>query len=398
METFDAERWRAETPAANAGRVHLNNAGAALMPVPVLAAVFEHLKLESEIGGYEAADAAHADIEQAYADVATLIGTRARNIAFVENATAAFQQALSAFDLGAGDVILTSRNDYISNQLMYLSLAARRGVEIVRAEELAEGGVDPDSVRSLIAHRRPALVALSWVPTNSGLVQDAAAVGLVCEAAGVPYLVDACQAVGQFPVDVTALRCDFLAATSRKFLRGPRGAGFLYASDGALDRGVHPLFIDMRGAEWTAPDRFALVDGARRFENWESAPALVLGTGAAARYALHVGLEEGSRWSAELAAAARAALAQLPGARVLDRGETQCAIVTVAFDGFDARTLVWQLRQEAVNTSATMRAYAVLDMDDKAASTAVRISPHYYNVRRDIELAVGALEELTRKG
>src|SRR5207244_7364745 len=196
-------------------------------------------------------------------------------------ATVAFSQALSAFDFHPCDRIVTTRADYPSNQLMYLSLARRSGVEIVRADELPVGGVDPESVRQLAHDPRTRLVALSWVPTNSGLVQDARAVGEVCAELGVPYLVDACQTVGQMAIDVNALRCDFLAATGRKFLRGPRGIGFLYVSDRMLERGAVPLLLDMRGADWADPDAFRLADGARPFETWECAYAPRVGRGAA---------------------------------------------------------------------------------------------------------------------
>jgi selenocysteine lyase/cysteine desulfurase len=287
---FDPSPWRAETPAAAAGRIHLNNAGAALMAKPVLNAITAHFRRESELGGYEAADAAAADIAEAYEAVAALIGAAPRNIAVVENATVAVALALSAFDLAPGDVLLTSRNDYISNQLMYLSLAARRGVEVLRAEDLPQGGVDPDSVRTLIRRRRPRLVALTWVPTNSGLVQAAEEVGRICEEEDVPLILDACQAIGQFPVDAGALRCDFMAATARKFLRGPRGIGFLYVSDRALAQQRAPLYIDMRGAVWLDDDAYRLVADARRFENWEFAYALLMGMGEAARCAARVDL------------------------------------------------------------------------------------------------------------
>ncbi|MFW6330549.1 MAG: aminotransferase class V-fold PLP-dependent enzyme, partial [Gemmatimonadota bacterium] len=286
----DLARWRRDTPAALRGRIHLNNAGASLMPEPVLAMVRDHLDRETRLGGYEAADDAATRIERAYGHVATLVGAAPRNIAMVENATVAFAQALSAFDFRPGDVILTTRNDYASNQLMYLSLAERLGVEVVRAADAPEGGVDPESVRTLARERRPALVALTWVPTNSGLVQPAEAVGEICAELEVPYLVDACQAVGQMPVDVAALRCDFLAATGRKFLRGPRGTGFLFVADRALERGRRPLYLDMRGADWTAADAYRLRHDARRFENWEFAYALVLGLGEAAWYAREVGV------------------------------------------------------------------------------------------------------------
>src|SRR5207244_4413311 len=290
----ELDRWRRDTPGCR-DRIHLNNAGAGLMPRPVLDALTDHLTREAAIGGYEAADEAEPRVRETYALVARLVGAAPRNIAVLENATVSVSQALSAFDFRPGDRIVTTRADYPSNQLMYLSLARRAGVETVRADDLPTGGVDPESVRRLARDPRTRLVAVSWVPTNSGLVQDARTVGEVCAELGVPYLVDACQSVGQMAVDVAELQCDYLAATGRKFVRGPRGIGFLYASDRMLQRGAFPLFVDMRGADWTEPDAFRLADGARRFENWEFAYALVLGLGEAARYALAVGSAGGER-------------------------------------------------------------------------------------------------------
>jgi selenocysteine lyase/cysteine desulfurase len=342
------------------------------------------------LGGYEAGDDAACSIAEAYDAVGQVIGTRARNIAMVGNATEAFALALSAFDFAAGDVVLTTRNDYISNQLAFLSLEQRLGVEFVRAEDLTEGGVDPDSVRKLIAERRPKLVSVTWIPTNSGLVQPVQAIGEICAEAEVPYLVDACQAVGQMPIDVESLHCDFLSATARKFLRGPRGIGFLYVSDRVLATDMHPLYVDMRGANWTEANEFELFDGARRFENWEFPYALVLGFGEAARYALAVGLENAQVRAWELARYCREKLDRAD-LRVLDRGETQCAIVTVEVVGRDAGEVVRDLREWGINTSMTARDFAVLDMDDKHATTAVRISPHYYNTREEIDMCVRSI-------
>ncbi len=386
---------RAETPGC-ANRIHLNNAGAALMPCSVLDAVRGHLEREAELGGYEAAEEAAEAVGAAYGHVARLLRAQARNIAVVENATVAFAQALSAFDFAPGDVLVTTRNDYISNQLMYLSLARRHGLQVSRAEDLPEGGVDPESVRKLAAHPRCRLVAVTWVPTNSGLVQPVEAIGEICEAAGVPYLIDGCQAVGQIPIDVRRLRCDFLAATARKFLRGPRGVGFLYVSERALERGLHPLLVDMRGAKWVGADTYELVDDARRFENWEFAYALLLGLGEAARYAEAVGVDRAGLRARELAAYARERLATLNGVRVLDRGRELCAIVTAEIASLDARQVVSRLRERGINTNASLREYAVIDMEEKHATSALRISPHYYNTREELDSAVAALEELLR--
>ncbi|HET6576809.1 MAG TPA: aminotransferase class V-fold PLP-dependent enzyme [Gemmatimonadales bacterium] len=392
-DTPDVARWRADTPGCER-RIHLNNAGASLVPHAVRQAVDAHLDLEDELGGYEAMDAQSGALRQAADDVGRLLGASRRNIAFTQNSTAAFAQALGAFDFAPGDAIVTSRADYASNQIMYLSLARRRGVRVVRAPDLPEGGVDPDAVRGLIREQRPKLVAITWVPTNSGLVQDVAAVGEACRSAAVTYLVDACQAVGQIPIDMETIGCDYLAATSRKFLRGPRGCGFLCASDRVLAAGAHPLLVDMHGADWVDPDRFELTPDARRFELWEISSALVLGVGAAARYALGVGIETARDRTRALAAYARARLAELPGVRVLDRGAELCAIVTVEPAGRPGAELKLALRARGINTSSPEREDAVIDMDEKRAASALRFSPHYYNTAGEIDAAVGALGEV----
>jgi selenocysteine lyase/cysteine desulfurase len=392
----DVSRWRQETPLVATGRIHLNNAGAAAMPGSVVERIERHLHLESELGGYEAADAVAEEVEAVYRDVGRLVGAPARNVALVENATAAYAQAMSAFDWEPGDAIVTTRNDYVSNQLHFLSLARRRGVVVHRAGDRPEGGVDPEALAELVARARPKLVSLSLIPTNSGLVQEGEAVGEVCRAAGVPYLVDGCQAVGQIPVDVGALGCDFFCATARKFLRGPRGMGFLYVSDAMLESGREPLAIDLAGAEWTGPAEYRAVSSARRFENWEFPYALVLGLGEAARYALEAGIERTTARAAGLAAFTRELLAERPWARVLDRGERLAAIVSVEVRGVDAGELQRELRRRGVHLGATDRASALLDMDAKGAAQATRISPHYFNTEAEIEAAIAAIDELAR--
>ncbi len=392
-EVAAVARWRADTPGA-ATRVHLNNAGAALMPSVVKDAITAHLGRESLEGGYEAADAAADAVERAYADLARLVGATPGEVAIAPSATHAFALALSAFDFAPGDVILTSSDDYISNQLMYLSLAQRRGVRVVRAPDAPEGGVDVDAFDALLRRERPRLAALTWVPTNSGLVQPAAAVGARCRAAGVPYLLDACQAVGQLPVDVEALGCDYLSTTARKFLRGPRGIGFLVVRAPALARGDFPLYVDMRGARWTADDAFALVEDARRFEAWEFPYALVLGLGAAARYAQEVGVARGGERAARLAALARERFAAIPGVRSLDHARTLCAIATFAVEGRLGRDLVVALRERGINTSAQTRGDALIDLTRKGADSLIRVSPHYYNTEEEVASAARALAGL----
>ena len=386
-------RWRAETPGIPT-RVHLNNAGASLMPSVVKDAITAHLGRESLEGGYEAADEAAPKLAAAYEDIARLVGAAPRNIAVVSSATQGFAAALSAFDFTPGDAIVTSSDDYVSNQLMYLSLAARRGVRVLRAPDAPEGGVDVEAWSALLVRERPKLAALTWIPTNSGLIQPAAEIGARCRAAGVPFLLDACQAVGQLAVDVKALQCDYLSTTARKFLRGPRGIGFLVVSDEALARGDAPLLVDMRGAQWIEADAYRLVEDARRFEEWERPLALLLGMGAAARYANAVGIDLAAERSHALARLAREAFGALPGVRVLDRGAHLSAIATFTVQGHVARDLVLQLRDRGINTSAQSRGDALIDLDRKQAETLLRVSPHYFNTEEDIASAARALGRL----
>ena len=386
-------RWRAETPEV-ARLNHLNNAGAALAPLPVRRAVADYLDREAALGGYEAAESSVEQLRGAAETVAALIGARGRNIALTQNATTAFAQAMAVFDFRPGDRILTSRADYASNQIMYLALGQRLGVEVVRVPDAPQGGIDPDALEREAARRRPALVAVTWVPTNSGLVQPVEAVGAVCRRLEIPYLVDACQAVGQLVVDVNRVGCDYLAAAARKFLRGPRGLGFLYVADRVIEAGAYPITVDMHGATWSDPDRFTLTPDARRFESWEISPALVAGVGAAAAYALEVGVPTAAARASALAAYARERLAEIDAVRVLDRGPSLCAIAPAEVAGRNAESLKLALRARGINTSATDREDAVIDMDEKGARSALRLSPHYYNTPEEIDAAVAALAEL----
>ena len=391
--TLNLRALRADTPGAE-HHVHLNNAGSSLMPASVIREITTHVELEGLLGGYEAAYEQRDAIAAAYTAVATLIGARAENVAFTDSATTAYARALSSIAFKPGDVVITTRNDYVSNQIQLLSLQKRFGVRVVRALDRPEGGVDPAAISYLIKCHHPKLVCVTHVPTNSGLVQEVEAIGAICREQDVLYLVDACQSVGQMPIDVRSIGCDFLSATFRKFLRGPRGAGFLYVADRVLQRRLEPLFIDMRGAEWIAPDAYRAIDTAARFEEWEFAFALVLGAGEAARYAHRVGLTEVRDRVRALAARLRSALATAANVRVLDRGPELCGIVSLAIDGLDPQTVVSRLRSRRIHASAQIRAFALLDYDDKGIKSSLRLSPHYFNTDDEIDRACAAIEAL----
>lgn len=364
------------------------------MPAPVLRAIEEHLELEAELGGYEAEAARETQIAAFYENVAELLGCSPSSVAYCASATDAYTRALSSIAFGRGDVLLTTRDDYISNQIAFMALAKRFGIEVIHAPNEAEGGVALDAMRELIRTHRPLLVAVTHIPTSSGLVQPVAEIGKLCRETETLYLVDACQSVGHLVVDVTSIGCDFLTATGRKFLRGPRGSGFLYVSPTALERGFEPLFIDMRGARWTDELEYEAVASARRFEEWESPYALTLGLSEAVRYAVDIGVADASARALALADILRRALELVPGVHVLDRGRDLCAIVTAAIEGWDGPSFHHALGARGINSSITMLEHARFDFDDKRVSWALRLSPHYYNTAAEVGRVAAAIADL----
>lgn len=394
---LDLAALRADTPGCESV-IHFNNAGCGLPARPVLRAMVDHLHLEAAIGGYEASAARAAEVADFHASVAELINARPGTIAFAGSATHAYTKALSAIDFRPGDVVLTTRNDFISNQIAFLALRRRHGVEIVHAPDHEDGsGVDVEAMARLMRARRPRLVAVTHVPTNSGLVQPVAEIGRHCRELDLLYLVDACQSVGQLRVDVEEIGCDLLTATCRKFLRGPRGSGFLYVSERLLRAGFEPLFIDMYGARWTAPDAYRPVDTAARFEEWEFPYAAVLGCAAAVRYALEVGVEPVARRTPALAARLRERLADAPGVRLLDRGRAPAALVTFAVELWQAGPFKAALDAQGINSALSHREFAQFDFADKDVEWCLRLSPHYYNTEDEVDAVADTVARLARR-
>lgn len=383
---------RADTPGCES-RIHFNNAGAALMPQPVIDIQKNYLDLEAQLGGYEAADASQAEIDGFYAAMGDLLGCGPHNIAFASSATNAYARAISCIAFKPGDTILIANEDYISNQLAFLSMERRLGIRLLRAGSLPEGGVDVDSMRALMDAHKPRLVSITHVPTNSGLVQPVEEVGKLCRERNILYLVDGCQSTGQIPVDMKKIGCDFFSGTFRKFLRGPRGAGFLFISDNILSQEIWPLYVDMRGANWTDPNEFSLRKDGGRFEDWEFPYGLVLGSREAVRYALTIGMAAIEERNAALCAKIREGLSDL-GLRLLDKGKRQSSIVTVSLPGKNPGEVLRQLREKKINTSISYRSYAVIDYDAKGVTWGLRISPHYYNDEKEIYMLQQAIKEI----
>ena len=388
---IDVSAVRADTPGCKEVR-HFNNAGAALPPRAVTDAVLQYTAREALVGGYEAAEAAVGEMQATYDALALLLGAQRHQLALIENATRAWDMAFYGMPLARGDRILTCRSEYASNYLAYLQVSRRRGVRIDVIPDNEYGELDPEAAARLM-DRDVKLIAITHVPTNGGLVNPAEAIGRLARAAGCYYLLDACQSVGQMPLDVGAIGCDFLSSTGRKFLRGPRGTGFLYASERALAE-IEPPFIDGHAATWTAADTFELRGDARRFENWEFNWATRIALGVAARYAGALGLDAIWRRVQALAERLRAQLSQLPGVELHDQGRTRCAIVSFACRGIDPGAVKAALARARINVSVTDAAWTRIDMDNRGIPSLVRASVHYYNTEEEVDAlaaAVGAL-------
>ncbi|MFN4088394.1 MAG: aminotransferase class V-fold PLP-dependent enzyme [Alphaproteobacteria bacterium] len=386
--TIDLERVRAETP-GTAHVAHFNNAGSSLPPQPVLDATIGHLQLEAEIGGYEAAARAADAIDGCYHAVARLLNCAADEVAVVENATRAWDMAFYSMRFRPGDRILTAQAEYASNYIAFLHAARRLGVTVEPVPDDAHGQLSVEALRSMIDDRVK-LIAVTHVPTNGGLVNPAAEIGAVARDAGIPFLLDACQSVGQMPIDVAAIGCDMLSATSRKYLRGPRGMGFLYVRRGLIES-LEPPLLDLHAASWTGPDSFEIRADARRFENWECCYAAKIGMGVAVEYALSLGLPAIEARIAHLARLLRDGLAAVPGVTLRDRGARQCGIVSFDAAGHDPEVLKAALGAQAINVSVSRRPSTRLDMTTRNLDAVVRASVHYYNSEDEVERLLGAV-------
>lgn len=389
--TINLLRARADTPGVQ-HVAHLNNAGASLPPQPVIDAVIGHLRLESELGPYEAAERAWAAVGRAHSALADLLRCDSDEIAMFESATRAWGAALSSMTLGPGDRVLISPMEYGSSYLSFLHLSQRTGFDVEVLPVGNDGLVNVENLRDRI-DEHVKLIAMTHVPMHDGLIYPVASIGRVAREFGIPYLVDASQSVGQLPVDVQEIGCDLLVGCGRKFLRGPRGTGFLYARREFAEQ-VSPGTVGLDGVEWDgAGYRFA--PAARRFGTWETSCATRIGLGVAVDYALSWGIENTWRRIRVLAADLRQDLARIPGITVEDRGRERCGTIALTVHGHAAELVRAELLRAGINSWVCLSNAACVDMQRRGISSLLRVSVHYYNSVAELARLCNVLESLT---
>ncbi|GAA0782895.1 aminotransferase class V-fold PLP-dependent enzyme [Roseibium denhamense] len=377
----DISTMREDTPGVSQ-RIHFNNAGTGLALAPVLDAVKNHLDLEARIGGYEAAAAAQSGLDAFYTGLAALIGCRPHEIAYVENATRAWDMAFYGIDFREGDRIITGRAEYVSNYVAFLQMKARKGIEIDLIEDDEHGQIDLTALQAAIGPKTR-LIALTHIPTFSGLINPAEEVGAIAAKAAVLYLLDACQSAGQIPLNVAEIGCHILSGTGRKYLRGPRGTGFLYVSDAALDQ-IEPPFVDLQATKWLDENTYDLVPHAKRFENWERYVAGQIGLGVATRYAIGFGMDRIGKRVCELGAQLRAELSKVSKVTLHDKGKNKGGIVTFTVDGETPAQTQQRLSAHNMNVSVSSASSARIDLPARGLDALVRASVHAFNTEDEI--------------
>ncbi len=391
QNSFDIARARRETLACE-DLIHFNNAGASLMPVPVARVLHDFLDVEERLGGYETVGRKQAALEHFYRATARLLNCSVDEVAYIENATRAWDMAFYSFSFQPGDRILTSMSEYGSNVIAYIQQARRQGVEIVFVPDDESGQLDIRALENLIDDRVK-LISISHIPTGGGLLNPAADIGRVARAAGIPYLLDSCQAVGQIPLDVEALGCDMLSGTGRKYLRGPRGTGLLYVRRQLIEQ-LDPPFLDQHAATLISPTEYQVCGNARRFENWEQFFAGKAALGTAMDYAMDWGLEAIQSRVFALAHGLRAQLSDIDGVSVTDIGRQQCAIVTFHCEQMSAQSIQAAMARERINVSVSDGSGTLVSFQQRGLSAVVRASLHYFNTDGEIDYFVQVLKTL----
>jgi cysteine desulfurase / selenocysteine lyase len=375
--------------------LHLNNAGASLVSQTTLQAQLDYLNEEALHGGYETAQKYYHEIESFYSEVAQLLNASIGEIAFTDSATTAWERAFFSINFQKGDEIISDSTAYASNYIAYLQAEKRFGTKTIVVPANVDGDINMDEFKNLITHKTK-LISITHIPTSNGVVNPAEEIGSIASAQNIYYLLDACQSAGQYPLDVKKIKCDFLTATGRKYLRGPRGTGLLYANTKNINDFV-PFNLDLHSAEWTSRSTFKSRNDARKFETWESNVAAKIGLTSAVSQLNALDINQVWNRIIELATYMRKQLTTIQKVKVLDTGKVKCGIVTLTAANITPEKLKEALQLININTSVAIKSGTLIDMENRHLDAVLRASVHYYNTKEEIDIFVNSLKQIVDK-
>jgi len=387
----EVQQLRAETK-GTAERIHFNNAGSSLPPDVVLDAVVNYLTEEATYGGYETEYKYNEELNNTYALIARLINADVNEVAIVENASTAWWLAFNGIDFKAGDEIITSEMEYVTNLISFTYAQKTYGVEIKVIPNDEHGNFSLPELEAAISPQTK-LIAITHIASSTGGMMPVVEIGKIARKHGVLYLVDACQSAGQVPVDVREVDCDMLSVTGRKYLRAPRGTGFLYVRKAVQDK-LKLQFMDGFTTQWVTETDYKIRDDARRFELYEKSRALTLGLGKAVEYALNIAVDRIWQRVQYLANILRNQLRGIEGISVHDFGDEQCGIVTFTINGIDSAVVKTKLAEKQINVSVGLAKSTLFFMNKNSLDSVVRASVHYYNTEKEIVIMCDVLRLL----
>ena len=388
---LDINKIRLETPGCQS-RIHFNNAGGSLIPRGVSVAVESYLNREQEIGSYEAAEEAKVLINSFYTKFSELLNCSESEIAFIENSTRAWEMAVHSISWKPGDQIITGENEYGSNYLGLLHLAKQRSLKILTIPNDESGTISLSQLEESVTDKTR-LIAITHVASQRGDVQPASKVGEIANKHNILYLLDACQSVGQINLDTKSLKCDFLCGSGRKYLRGPRGTGFLYTKSTAL-KTLEPVFLDLHSANWKNVGSYEFVRDAKMFECWERNMAAMIGLTTAVEYLLKLDVKMVEQRVKQLSLNLREKLSELAAIKILEKSNNCSGIVTFTKTNISPTDLKDELQKKGINISVIKQRNARLDLGKECTGDINRASLHYYNSEQEISEFIKQLTKL----
>ena len=391
LKTLDIEKIRSETPGCSQ-KIHFNNAGSSLSPRSVTDTIISHLMLEQRVGGYEAAEEAKCLLNNFYVEFAALLNCDESEIAYIENSTRAWELAVHSIKWASGDKIITGENEYGSNYLGLLHIAKQKSLELITVPCDEFGIISLDKLEKSITSKTK-LIALTHIASQRGDIQPASDIGAIARKNNVLFLLDACQSVGQINLDTEELNCDFLCGSGRKYLRGPRGTGFLFIKNKVL-QSLNPIFLDLHSASWRNSKSYEFIKTAKMFECYERNVAAMIGLSVAVQYLSKLGVDAIDERISHLSSCLITGLSELQDIKVLEKSHHRSGIITFKKDNFDAKILKDELKERNINISVCKQQNAQLDLGMELTGDVARASLHYYNTQQEVSEFLHALEEI----